>query len=185
MRQQAGRKKILDAALKLFAERGFHQTSVDQIAQAAKVSKGLTYNYFDSKEGLLLGIIESASDSMGDIAAGASSKAGYQIALQDFLARYGRLLETQGEFLTLQLNLIFDPGLKSLTREPLQRRAKHLLAQCEDLLARAGTTQSKGLARRLVSELDGIALHYLQVFDDYPLEAMLVQLYENYKDIGK
>lgn len=52
MRPQKGKDKILQAALALFAEKGFHTTSVSQIAEAAGVSKGLTYNYFESKEKL-------------------------------------------------------------------------------------------------------------------------------------
>lgn len=44
---------IMDVALKLFAENGYHNTSINQIAKQAKISKGLLYNYFESKETLL------------------------------------------------------------------------------------------------------------------------------------
>ena len=48
----------MSVALKLFAEKGYHATSISQIAVKAKVSKGLMYNYFSSKEDLLDEIIE-------------------------------------------------------------------------------------------------------------------------------
>jgi AcrR family transcriptional regulator len=51
------RQLILSAALKLFAEKGYSATSIDQIAQAASISKGLLYNYFKSKEELLQTIV--------------------------------------------------------------------------------------------------------------------------------
>lgn len=43
------RKQILDAALILFYEKGYTQTKVDDIAQAAGVSKGLVFHYFQTK----------------------------------------------------------------------------------------------------------------------------------------
>jgi AcrR family transcriptional regulator len=47
------REAILDAALGLFAERGFHGTSVPEVARAAGVATGTIYRYFDSKEALV------------------------------------------------------------------------------------------------------------------------------------
>src|SRR3569623_2677082 len=44
------RRRILDAALTTFAERGYHGTAVPEVAQAAKVSPGTLYHYFASKE---------------------------------------------------------------------------------------------------------------------------------------
>lgn len=49
--------KIKEAALDLFAEYTYHNTSVQQIASKAGVSKGLLYNYFESKEELLKSLI--------------------------------------------------------------------------------------------------------------------------------
>lgn len=48
-----GRKKVLIAALKLFADQGFHGTTTAQIAQKAGVSEGTIYNYFKTKDDLL------------------------------------------------------------------------------------------------------------------------------------
>jgi TetR/AcrR family transcriptional regulator, repressor of fatR-cypB operon len=44
------RRRILDAALRVFAERGYHGTAVPEVAHAAKVSTGTLYHYFESKE---------------------------------------------------------------------------------------------------------------------------------------
>ena len=49
---------IMETALKLFAEKGYHATSISQIAKRAKISKGLTYNYFESKKEILDELIE-------------------------------------------------------------------------------------------------------------------------------
>ncbi|MES9543684.1 MULTISPECIES: TetR/AcrR family transcriptional regulator [unclassified Actinomadura] len=59
VRQSAVERRILDAALRLFAERGFDGTSVQNIVEAAQVTKGALYHYFDSKDDLLYEIYHS------------------------------------------------------------------------------------------------------------------------------
>lgn len=61
------RQQILDAALKLFADSGFHATSISNIAKEAGVSKGLMYNYFESKETLLYAITDEISTDIMDM----------------------------------------------------------------------------------------------------------------------
>lgn len=57
----AKRGKIFDAALQVFAERGFHNATMDEIAQASEVAKGTLYRYFSSKEDLLEQLLRSTS----------------------------------------------------------------------------------------------------------------------------
>lgn len=47
------RQQVLDAAYSCFAQRGFHETTMQDIAQEAGVSYGVVYHYFDSKEDLI------------------------------------------------------------------------------------------------------------------------------------
>lgn len=56
--------EILAAAGKLFAERGYHRTTTKDIALAADVSEGTIYNYFTSKEDLLMGLMEQLTAGM-------------------------------------------------------------------------------------------------------------------------
>jgi AcrR family transcriptional regulator len=49
---------ILDAARSAFAERGFHQTSLDAVAEQAGISKALLYEHFDSKRELFGAMLE-------------------------------------------------------------------------------------------------------------------------------
>jgi len=52
-RQADRRRQILTAAVKVFAEKGFHEARVGDIAEEAGIAYGLVYHYFDSKEALL------------------------------------------------------------------------------------------------------------------------------------
>lgn len=57
------KQEILDAAVKLFGEKGYDKTSISDIAQTLGVAQGLCYRYFPSKEALF----ESAVDHYADL----------------------------------------------------------------------------------------------------------------------
>ncbi len=56
-KKEATRKRIVDAATRLFAEHGFDAPTVDEIAEVADVAKGTIYNYFGTKEELLFELL--------------------------------------------------------------------------------------------------------------------------------
>ena len=60
------RALITDAAVIVFAERGFHQARISDIARRAGVADGTIYLYFKNKEDLLLSIFEEKMDFMLD-----------------------------------------------------------------------------------------------------------------------
>lgn len=55
-------KRVLQAATRLFAERGYESTSVQEIVEAAGVTKGALYHYFRSKDELLAGTYSQLLD---------------------------------------------------------------------------------------------------------------------------
>jgi AcrR family transcriptional regulator len=57
-RPDARPNEILDAALAVFAERGYRSTRLEHVGEAAGVTKGTIYHYFTNKEELLLRAIE-------------------------------------------------------------------------------------------------------------------------------
>lgn len=55
-KKEATRQDIFTAAAKFFVEKGYDETSVDDIAEAADVAKGTFYYHFKSKDDVLLGL---------------------------------------------------------------------------------------------------------------------------------
>ena len=51
--QEGRRRQILDAAVRAFAQKGYHTSRVSDIAEEAGVAYGLVYHYFESKEAVL------------------------------------------------------------------------------------------------------------------------------------
>lgn len=60
----ARRKQILEAAAKVFAEKGFHATTIRDVAREAAIADGTIYNYFESKTALLLSLFALMQDSV-------------------------------------------------------------------------------------------------------------------------
>lgn len=56
------RQQLLDAARTLFAEKGYHETTVDDITRAADVAKGTFYLYFSEKHEIYVEVIRSFLD---------------------------------------------------------------------------------------------------------------------------
>jgi AcrR family transcriptional regulator len=59
---QARRNEILDAAYKCFMEKGFHNTTMQDIYDATRLSPGAVYNYFSSKEDIVTASVKEYSD---------------------------------------------------------------------------------------------------------------------------
>jgi len=57
------RKRILEAARKLFLEQGFEVANLDEVAQRASVAKGTIYRYFENKADLYVEVLVSNADA--------------------------------------------------------------------------------------------------------------------------
>jgi AcrR family transcriptional regulator len=107
-KKQHTRELIADAARRLFAERGFEQVTVAEIARAADVSPQTVFNYFPRKEDLVYWRLESFED---ELLATVRDRAPGESALTAF-----------GRFVLIQRGLLAsdDPGarerLTSMTR---------------------------------------------------------------------
>jgi len=58
----ATRGRILDAALDIFARKGYHDTSVDEIVEESQTSKGAVYFHFPNKQRLFLALVDKFAD---------------------------------------------------------------------------------------------------------------------------
>lgn len=84
-RSTARRNQILDAAARVFAQKGFHPTTIKDIAREARIADGTVYIYFASKTELLLGIFDRMTETARG-AADMSTLAGMD--LRSFIKAY-------------------------------------------------------------------------------------------------
>jgi AcrR family transcriptional regulator len=90
-------RKLSDAGMRVFAERGYHQSRVDDIVRAARTSHGTFYLYFANKEDLLRALavecaqeMEQLAQSIGPIDATPAGYAALREFLDDFVTTYRR-----------------------------------------------------------------------------------------------
>lgn len=64
-KKEETRANIIDCAIDLFKEKGFQETSMEEIAESADVSKGTLYNYFQDKGSILIAYFQSMITGYG------------------------------------------------------------------------------------------------------------------------
>ena len=117
------RARILDAAVRVFAERGFFGATVAGIARAAGVADGTIYLYFKSKDDVLLRLFD---EKMTDLLAEAKAAAAQEGSAP---ARLSRLVQ-------LHLALVEkDPGLAQVLIVELRQSAQFPKAEGRQKLA--------------------------------------------------
>src|SRR5262245_6984947 len=79
------RDALTQAAFRLFAERGYDETTLAEIAEAAGVSTRTIFAYFPSKEDILFSTIETMCDALGQALAERPAGTDALTALRDFI----------------------------------------------------------------------------------------------------
>jgi AcrR family transcriptional regulator len=143
------RQALLDAALRLFDEKGFAGTSVDEIAGAADVSRSTFFRYFGSKEAVLFGASDEAGHLFIDLLEARPSEEGPFDAFEGALVQLAQArAPTSGKEASRLLNDLFlrDPTLRlrrvmetdrwaSAIAETLAKRAGRTIPSTEDRMA--------------------------------------------------
>lgn len=97
------REQLLETALELFARQGYHQTSMNEIAEAAGVTKPVLYQHFDSKQDLYTELLHDVSSRLREAVVKATGEAAGprdQVEL-GFTAIFGWMAEKPARFALL------------------------------------------------------------------------------------
>ena len=62
LQSERTRQQIIDAAIQLFARKGFYSTSIADLAQASGLTKGALYHHFENKDALFFAVVETVRD---------------------------------------------------------------------------------------------------------------------------
>lgn len=93
---------MVAAAITIFAERGFHAASMEEIADASGITKPMLYAYFDSKEGLFMACVERGSAQLrGQVREAAMTAATPETALYRGLVAVMRFVRDYDELWAL------------------------------------------------------------------------------------
>lgn len=164
---------ITTAAMELFARNGYHSTSISQIAREAGVSKGLLYNYFESKEALLHDIIMEAVD-MGEEVMGQalSSEADPAEQFRAMTEAAFDIVQKDIHYWKLMTSLAFQTDVLAGFMPELKKKQEEAVAAMSDIFRRLGAEHPEQEALFYGAVMDGIMLHYMQMEEMYPIEEM-------------
>jgi len=157
-RRRETRERIFRAALRLFAQRGFLATKIEDITEAADVGKGTFFNYFPSKEHLLVAFAEmqlgKAQAVVGQFPGGAS----YHELMQRLLPV---IAEEPGHSADLVRSILAAALLNTPARRVMRRNFLRRFLPFQTALLSAGQRRGEIRADREAQEL---ARHVLRNF---------------------
>jgi AcrR family transcriptional regulator len=143
-RKRATRQLLVDTATEMFLERGFDAVTVAEIAEACQVSPTTVFNYFPTKESLVLDLSEDLLGALGSAMAD-PARSPVEAMLQILAGELDHLvgwLESQGDqawaagaVQRFEAMVRDTPSLRAHHRNMLQRMAD---TACEALAGRAG-----------------------------------------------
>jgi AcrR family transcriptional regulator len=182
--REKSREKIMEAATELFAQQGFHGTSISAIAKAAGVSKGLMYNYFDSKENLLDAILLKGFEDI-------DGPMKQLLALKDPLDKLHGIVEATFSMVKnkqdrrhwqFMMSIMAQHEVMKRMQSFFTKYMKGYMAIFESIFKEMGAPNPKIESYRLAAMLDGVMLHYLSVFGkSYPLNEMKTEILHQYE----
>lgn len=123
------RKRILKASRKLFSEKGYEETMMDDIAKKAEVSKATIYNYFPNKESLLVGTADEVLERVRDLVEkGFVNKENSEEKLRKVLEEF---VVSSVDYLELSRRITV---LNSSEESPLYKTRKEMVEILKDLI---------------------------------------------------
>jgi AcrR family transcriptional regulator len=172
-RMREGSKDLLvQAALELFARHGFEGTSIRMIAKEAGVSLGLLYNYFESKEALLVTIFEKGMQDVLKSFREAETGTTPEQQLERLIRSSFEILEGHKTFWQVFYSLRAQPGIAEVLPKEMLEWHWHIHKQLEGYLRELKHPNPKATAWVLFAAIDGAAQHWA-LQKDYPLESVL------------
>ncbi|MEM7519215.1 MAG: TetR/AcrR family transcriptional regulator [Myxococcota bacterium] len=158
------RERILQAAIRVFAKKGFYATKVSEIAKAASVADGTIYLYFQNKEAILVSVFDDRMKALLALLERiSSSQRTSEEKVQRIMELQLGLLEEERDLAeVVTVNLRQSSTFLKQYAAPLFRRYLELMADVVAAGQRDGSFRKdlnpRVVARSLFGGLDGIAL---------------------------
>lgn len=175
-----GREKIVRAALRLFAEKGYHNTSIDQVAEKAKISKGNAYHYFESKEDLLKAVVINGLSEFDTMMQVVESKASPEEKLETLINTSFDMFRMDMKFWKLYFSLVTQMNLPKSIKKLLAPLLESYFVYVENLLTQMGVKDAAFESKIIGAMMDGLFLHYIMIGEGYPLAEMQSRIIKKY-----
>ena len=162
--------QILEAALSVFAQDSYNGASMAAVAKKAKVSKGLIYNYFKSKEEILVSLVVDVFDEV---------MIQLDLNLDQPLNKDGfiKVIEKSVDEVVknpqrwkLYMSLSFQPDVTPILMEQMMPKIQPFMIAVNNYFISKGHEDPMTMMRYYSAVLDGVQMHILMDPENFPIE---------------
>lgn len=183
------RKKILDTARQLFAERGYASVKVSDIANLAEMSQGNIYWYFASKKELFGAVLMDGFEALGTMMAEAIERPGAGLQkLGYFIDHFMVIMKDQDgdQFIRIVFNALAQGGVERFIEFGIPTRQigsgyhtslNVLFEQCQAEGSLMPDVEPDLLSTFFFSFINGLLLMYPEEWKDIPDEAIRAAIF--------
>ena len=164
------KQRIVTAAFHLFAEEGYHNTSVSKIGLKAEVSKGLLYNYFESKEDLLRGIMADLMQDIIEVFDFESIEKMDMKIMMDLVDMSYDIVKKDIPRWKLYVALSAQPEVTPIFQEAMMTPFQNFMNKMVAFFEAYSLPDPQFAVRQLMAMIDGIQLHIMLDPDNFPIE---------------
>ncbi|HBH05788.1 MAG TPA: hypothetical protein DDX92_04200 [Flavobacteriales bacterium] len=179
--REESRQKIAHSAVELFTEKGYDTTTIQQIATHAEVSKGLIYNYFESKEDIVLYIVNGMLALFDDMMKGIDDKEHMSPSerLKNLIDAVCDELESGHEWMRWMIPLAFRKNQFGFVTDIIEMKIKSAIAHMRSLFKELEYEEPEKEAWFLGAVFDGMHMAALAL-ENYDVQGMREVLYSKY-----
>jgi len=172
--------RILNSALELFAKKGYSTTSISEIAKLAGVSKGLAYNYFESKEKLMEEVIHALFIEISNMFAALEvTKDPFEKVQIMIDLTFDWLIEKE-DFWRLYSNLLMQVETKAIVEKVAGNFMDETFKEMEKIFRKMKIKNPAAETKLFGAILDGVSFHILFMGEKYPIKKMRIFLKNKY-----
>ena len=169
----------MDTALELFAENGFHATSISQIAAKAKISKGLTYNYFGSKNEILDEIMTQGFNEIYDNLDINHDGVLIEDEFKYFIHENFRLVRENLHYWKLFFSLLLQPKVSVAFADRYQEKAGPIFEMLFQFIVSSGSKEPEKDLMAVTAMIEGAFLYMVAAPDVFPSDKLEKAVIDN------
>jgi len=174
--RQEKKKLILDSALELFAENGFHATSMSMIAKKGGISKGLAYNYFESKNDILEEIIDEGFHQVHDLLDPDKDGVLSEEEFVSFLEKTLAMVKNNHRYWKLYFALMIQPVVSENLSEKYAKAGEPIFKMMYEFIVSKGSSDPEGDLMIVSAMLEGTFLYAIAAPNIFPIDQMKVKI---------
>ena len=161
---------IKSVALELFSHESYLATSISKIAKKVGMSKGLFYNYFESKEELLEELLQDGFNKIAQIFTHNNFRLETKQDFEKMIDEIFKIMKDEPNFWRLYMSLALQPASDKYFNEHIMEVLEVYMSSMISYFTKKGCKNPQAEAITLGALMDGLSFGYSMQIEIYPLE---------------